>query len=283
MQIINVEKKFDNKKICDYLLYKYPNLNKNTLYKTLRKKDIRVNDNKINENVIVHSNDEIKLYIPDEILFSDNTLDIIFEDENILIINKPVGIEVTGESSLTTKCKKYINGFVKPCHRLDRNTTGLVLFAKNEKALNILLEKFKNREIDKYYKATVYGILPKKQETLESYLFKDTKKSLVYISDIPKKGYQKIITIYKVVEENAKENTSVLDIKLETGRTHQIRAHLAHIGYPIIGDGKYGINEINKKFNKKTQLLCSYKLVFNFTTDAGILNYLNSRNMSISV
>ena len=239
MQIFNVESKFNNKKICEYILYKFPNLNKNTLYKSLRKKDIRVNNIKINENIIIHTDDEIQIYITDDLLFNTiSKLNIIYEDENILVINKPSQVEVVGNNSLTTMCEKYINGFVKPCHRLDRNTTGLVLFAKNEDTLNILLEKFKNREIDKYYKATVYGIPSKKESTLEAYLFKDTKKSLVYISDTPKKGYQKIITTYKVVNENKKDNTSIFDIKLETGRTHQIRAHLAHIGYPIIGDRK---------------------------------------------
>ncbi len=153
--------------------------------------------------------------------------------------------------------------------------------AKNEKALQILLEKFKNREIDKYYTATVYGILPKKQARLEAYLFKDSKKSLVYISDIPKKGYEKIITSYKVISEDKKNNTSILDIKLETGRTHQIRAHLSHIGFPIIGDGKYGINEINKRFHQKYQMLCSYKLKFNFRNDSEILEYLNEKEFSI--
>ncbi len=151
--------------------------------------------------------------------------------------------------------------------------------AKNEKALQILLEKFKNREIDKYYTATVYGILPKKQARLEAYLFKDSKKSLVYISDIPKKGYQKIITSYKVINEDKKNNTSILDIKLETGRTHQIRAHLAHIGFPIIGDGKYGINEVNKRFHQKYQMLCSYKLKFNFSSDSGFLGYLDKKEL----
>ena len=239
MQILKVEEKFNNKKICDYILYKFPSLNKNTLYKSLRKKDIRVNDIRVSENIVINTNDEIKIYITDEFLFSNlDKLNIVFEDENILVINKPTQIEVVGNNSLTSMCKKYINGFVKPCHRLDRNTTGLVLFAKNEESLNILLSKFKNREIDKYYKATVYGIPSKKEATLESYLFKDTKKSLVYISDVPKKGYQKIITTYRVINENKKDNTSILDIKLETGRTHQIRAHLAHIGYPIIGDRK---------------------------------------------
>ena len=153
--------------------------------------------------------------------------------------------------------------------------------AKNENALQILLEKFKNREIDKYYTATVYGILPKKQARLEAYLFKDSKKSMVYISDIFKKGYQKIVTSYKVIDEDKQNNTSILDIKLETGRTHQIRAHLAHIGFPIIGDGKYGINQVNKRFNQKYQMLTSYKLNFNFSSDSGFLKYLNKKEISI--
>ena len=100
---------------------------------------------------------------------------------------------------------------------------------------------------------------------------------MVYISDVPKKGYVKIKTSFTLLEANQKENYSLLDVELHTGKTHQIRAHLAHIGLPIIGDGKYGINEVNKKFGSKTQELCSYKLKFNFTTDAGILNYLKGK------
>ena len=122
-----------------------------------------------------------------------------------------------------------------PCHRLDRNTTGLIIFAKNEKSLNILLNKFKNHEIEKHYLAVVYGIPKEKHEKLESYLFKDNKKSIVYISEEFKKGYQKIITKYTLLEKR-KDNTSILDVEIETGKTHQIRAHLAHIGLPIIGD-----------------------------------------------
>ena len=199
-----------------------------------------------------------------------------------MVVNKPAEIEVVGENSLTTElCKYYNSASIFPCHRLDRNTTGLVLFAKNEEALNILLEKFKNREIEKHYQSLVYGIPRKKEDTLTAYLFKDAKKSLVYISDVPKKGYEKIITSYKVISCNNKNNTSLLDVNLHTGKTHQIRAHLAYIGYPIIGDGKYGDREINKKFGYKYQQLCSCSLKFCFRTDAGILNYLNNKNVSI--
>ena len=139
---------------------------------------------------------------------------------------------------LIEKCKSKEGAFVKPCHRLDRNTTGLVLFAKSQESLDILLDKFKNREIEKHYNATVYGIPKEKHADLTAYLFKDAKKSLVYISDTPKKGYEKIETSYKVISSIKETNTSILDITLHTGKTHQIRAHLAHIGLPIVGDRK---------------------------------------------
>jgi len=237
MKTLVVNEKQNNKKIDKVILESFPNLSQNTLYKALRKKDIRVNDKRISENIVVFTNDIIKVFICDELLENKPTFSTIYEDDNILVVNKPVNLEVTGENSLTTYMQENYS-FIKPCHRLDRNTTGLVLFAKTQDALDILLDKFKHHEIEKHYLATVYGILPKKQNRLEAYLFKDNKKSLVYISKEPKKGYQKIITSYKVLKENKKANTSILDVNLETGRTHQIRAHLSFIGYPIIGDRK---------------------------------------------
>lgn len=285
MRKLIVNKKYDNKKLNKFIENELPNLSSSLFYKALRKKDIKINGKRINENVTVFENDEILIYIDDKFLQKNLDLDIVYEDENILIINKPAQIEVTGNESLTSIIhKKYSDcGYLPmPCHRLDRNTTGLILFAKNETSLNILLEKFKNHEIEKHYLALVYGIPKNKEMKLEAYLFKDNSKSLVYISDTPKKGYSKILTFYSLIK-SYDNNTALLDVEIETGKTHQIRAHLAHIGYPIIGDGKYGINKINKVFHEKYQKLTSYKLIFKFKNDNGILDYLKNKEIFLDI
>lgn len=283
MKEIIVNKRYHEKKLNKVILNELQNINYPTFCKLLRKKDIKVNGKRTNKDIIVYENDKIEIYLPKELEDAKVELDIVYEDENILIINKPANIEVTGAKSLTEIInKKYTNCEFKPqpCHRIDRNTTGLVVFAKNEKALEILLEKFKQHEIEKHYLALVYGIPKKKEERLEAYLFKDNKKAYVYIIDKYKKGYQKIITSYKVLEIR-EDNTALLDVEIETGRTHQIRAHLAHMGYPIIGDGKYGKNQINKQFGKKYQMLCSYKLKFKFQSESGILTYLKGKKIEL--
>ncbi len=283
MKEIIVSKKYHEKKLNKVILEELSNINYPTFCKLLRKKDIKVNGKRINKDILVYENDKIQIYLPKELEDVKIELDIVYEDENILVINKPANIEVTGTNSLTELInKQYTNCEIRPqpCHRIDRNTTGLVMFAKNEETLRILLEKFKKHEIEKHYLALVYGIPNKKEERLEAYLFKDQKKSQVYISDTFKKGYQKIITKYTILEKR-EDNTALLDVEIETGRTHQIRAHLSHIGYPIVGDGKYGKNEINKQFSKKHQMLCSYKLKFNFLTESGILSYLKGKEIEL--
>lgn len=299
MQKLIVNKKYDGKYVSTVLYDAFPKLTKNTLYKTFRQKDIKLNGIRIHEDTTVHTDDEVQIFVVDSLLYPIFKPDIIYEDDNILVVNKSAGIEVVGENSLTEQLQKNFfskdshllkehssvklanSSFIEPCHRLDRNTTGLVLFAKNAEALSILLDKFKNHEIEKHYLAKVFGIPKVEKQTMTAYLFKDNKKSMVYISDELKKGYVKIITSYQVIEKHVKENYSVLDVTLHTGKTHQIRAHLAYIGHPILGDGKYGNNQVNKKFGYKTQQLCSYSLKFNFSTDSGILNYLKDFKINL--
>ena len=248
------------------------NLSYNQIQKIFRNKDVKVNGKRVNADLQLLPGDEVVVYYREK---QKLNLEIIYQDENLVVVFKKRNIETIAENgeSLQTELSKQLNRECFAVHRLDRNTEGLVVFALNNESKNELDAAFKNRTIDKFYLALVFGNLRKKEDVLSAYLKKDAKKSLVYINDTLEKGYEKIITKYKVLKNE--NNLSLLEVKLVTGKTHQIRAHLAHIGHFIIGDEKYGDSKINKQYKKRYQCLCAYKLKFAFGTDSK-LNYLNN-------
>ncbi|MBR6033410.1 MAG: RluA family pseudouridine synthase [Clostridia bacterium] len=277
MKKLIVDNKFNNKNLHSFFANNFSGVPNSVFYKLLRKKDIRVNGVKVNQDVTLHLGDEVQVFLPD----SAPSINVVFEDDNILVVNKPLGISVADDADSLANILKQQYKYIEPCHRLDRNTLGLVLFAKNKESLEVLLEAFKNHLIEKHYVCIVIGKMPKQEDTLNAFLFKDSKKSTVYVSDVSKKGYLSIITSYRVIKYSKANNLSMLDVHLQTGRTHQIRAHLAHIGHPILGDGKYGVNEINKRFKLKYQVLCAYSLKFNFDTPC-ILDNIKGKEIAIS-
>ena len=229
-------------------------LSYSNLMKLFRNKDIKVNGKRINKDIIIDVGAVVDVYFDGEI----KAYSPVFEGSAIFVFNKPPTITSEDFEALLNKTYKGL----KLCHRLDRNTSGLLVFASEENAYNEMLLAFKNRTVDKFYLAEVYGTLAVKKARLTAYLYKDANNSEVKIYDTQVNGSVKIITEYEVVSEN--ENTSLLSVKLITGKTHQIRAHLAHIGHFIVGDGKYGVNKINKTLKQKRQNLKAYKTIFHF-------------------
>ena len=284
-----------------------PNLPQSMLYKGMRKNCVKVNGKHVKNGAVkINEGDTVTLYFKDEFfeipapdtafLKISPKLDIVYEDENILLVNKKQGMCVHADDNgssdtLIDHIKEYLyhkkeyrpseeNTFVPSlCNRIDRNTAGIVIAAKNAESLRILNQKIKDRELEKSYLCLVYGQLEQKTGRIKAYMIKDENKKQVYVYDSPKNGAKTMITDYTVLHEYP--GYSMVEAKLLTGRTHQIRASFAHIGHPLLGDGKYGTNEINKKFPFIGQALCSYKLKFTFSTDSGILNYLNNREFEL--
>lgn len=239
--------------------------------KLIRQKDVKINGERTNKDVTVAKGDEISVYTT---AYDNRAENILFEDENVLAAVKPKGI--TSEDFYDLIKKTHPTAFF--VHRLDRNTDGIMLFALTPAANDELLKGFKNRTFKKYYSARVYGTFDKKEGTLEAYLLKDEKKSEVKIFDEPKKSAVKIITRYEVLSEDGE--TSLLNVELVTGKTHQIRAHLAHVGHPLIGDGKYGYKSINDRFKEKTQSLTAYKTELGFGKESPLF-YLNGKTFTL--
>ncbi len=277
------------------------------LQKYIRIKRIKCNGARAARDQRLQEGDVLQLYINDEFfdkprednmfltLFKPN-LDIVYEDENIMLLNKRPGLVVHADetekvNTLINHIQAYLyqkrewnprweNAFTPAlCNRIDRNTGGIVIAAKNAETLRIINEKIRDREIDKRYLCITLGAPKPAKGKIECFLLKNEKKKQVFVYHKPVPGAKTAITFYKTLEKRGE--LSLVEVELQTGRTHQIRASFADLGCPLLGDGKYGIGEKNRKYSETRQALYSYKLTFDFPTDAGILNYLRGRSFQV--
>ena len=274
--------------------------------KYIRLKRIKLGGKRVDRDTRLKEGDVLQLYINDEFFDTpsqDNAyltvaapkLNIVYEDENILLVDKRPGLAVHPHDgaeygkTLIDHIQAYLyakrewrpreeNAFTPAlCNRIDRNTGGIVIAAKNAEALRILNQKIKDREIDKRYLAIVEGTPKPKEGVLRGYLFKDAVKNRVYVTDTPQSGSKSCETHYRVLQ--SRNGLSLVECELITGRTHQIRAQFAHAGHPLLGDGKYG--KLDKRYARSYQALYSYQLTFRFTMDASCLAYLDGKQFQV--
>ena len=307
MQKFTIGENDANQRLDKYLTKMFPSLPQSMMYKAIRKKDIKLNKKRCEISSRLNAGDVLELYIKDEFLETKKqskpsiysvipVLSILYEDNNILLIDKKPGISVHSDltednnEDLITQIQAYLylKGEYDPkdkssftpslCNRIDKNTGGIVIAAKNATALRTINEKIKNREISKKYLCITHGYLDKKSATMNAYHIKNSKLNRAFIFDEPQEGARKISTKYRVLKE--KNNLSLVEVDLLTGRTHQIRAHFAYIGHPLAGDTKYGTNKQNQHLNFKHQALYSYKIKFNFTSPSP-LDYLKGKEFTV--
>ena len=275
--------------------------------KYIRIKRVKLNGARAQRDTRLKVGDVLQLYINDE-FFDQPTpenaflklfkpkLDIVYEDEHILLVNKMPGMVVHADetekvNTLINHIQAYLyqkkewspyweNSFAPAlCNRIDRNTGGIVIAAKTAEALRVMNQKIRDRELEKLYLCAVLGCPTPSAGTLEGFIVKDEAKKQVSIRSKPVPGGRKAITKYRTLA--TKGNLSLVECDLITGRTHQIRAMMAHAGHPLLGDGKYGSEKVNRQYGRKHQALWSWKLTFQFTTDAGELDYLNGRSWQV--
>ena len=306
MREIRINKNDAGQRLDKYLSKRFKTMPKSLMYKYLRTKYIKLNGKKVQPDVFLNEGDVLTLYIRDEFfetkkdydfLKAGKELSIVYEDENIILIDKKVGVICHQDNrydadALNLRVLRYLyekheydpeadKSFTPAlCNRIDRNTGGIVIAAKNAEALRVMNQKIRDNELQKYYLCIVKGCPKPKHAVLTAYHFKDESNNTVTISDKPQEGYKKIITEYTVIKPSSA--LSVCEVLLHTGRTHQIRAHMAYIGHPLLGDEKYGDSKLNLRYHMKRQALYSYKLKFSFTTPAGCLNNLNGQTFEVS-
>ncbi len=308
MKSFVISKNDANQRLDKFISKSVPNLPKTLMYKYIRTKRIKVNRKKSDIAARLVEGDVVEMYINDEFFVKSETrydfsgasskIDIIYEDENLLLLDKKVGLLCHPDDkeyidNLIARVKKYLyekgeydpdkeNSFTPALvNRIDRNTGGIVIAAKNAESLKILNAQMKERNLKKTYLCVVHGVMERKSGLLEGWLVKDEQKNKVRVYTRPRDDAKEIRTKYKVIENDTKNNLSLVEVDLLTGRTHQIRAHFASIGHPLLGDGKYGTNDLNKKLGYKKQFLYSYKLAFELDENAGPLSYMNGRVFTV--
>ena len=307
MKSFVVGKNDAGKRLDKFIQKAMPTLPSSLMYRYIRTKHIKVNRKKAEISTKLSEGDIVDAWISDEFftevkpryefLSAPTNLDIVYEDENIILVDKKQGVLVHPDDkefrdTLIGRIQHYLydKGEYKPeeensfapalANRIDRGTGGIVIAAKNAEALRILCDKIKEREIDKQYLAVIHGIPAKKEATLEGFLEKNENKNKVYLKSSRDGDALSIKTRYRVL--SSKNNLSLIEVDLLTGRTHQIRAHMASIGHPLLGDGKYGKLAADKKLGFTRQALYSYKLTFSFSSDGGLLQYLNGKTFKVN-
>ncbi len=303
MKTIIINENDSDQRLDKFLTKKFKSMPTSLLYKYLRTKRIKVNEKKEKGSYILQKGDLLTMFISEEFFGKvDNQsylktlkpkIDVVFEDENVLVIDKPAGLIVHSDineeyNTLINHITAYLynkgdydpereNSFAPAlCNRIDRNTRGLVIAAKNSTALKSLNEIFRKRELSRYYIAAVHGTLPKTDGRIDNYLVKDKDKNKVYVKSSREDSlHRRSITNYRVIGYNKKQNLSLLSLELVTGRTHQIRVHMAHIGNPLLGDAKYSMSKKDKELGFSHQALCAYSIRFELKDKDGPLYYLN--------
>lgn len=307
MRILTVTGNDAGQRLDKFLQKAVKGLPLSLMYKYIRLKKIKVNRARAEQSYMLQPGDTVQLFIRDE--FFDGSgrdlsalasikpkLEIVYEDDHIILCNKRPGVlvhedEEGGENTLIQHICAYLyqKGEYDPekeqsfapalCNRIDRNTGGIVIAAKDAESLRCMNEKIRLDQVAKFYLCAVHGRMPRESDRLTGTLRKDSRNNIVQVSDKKLPGGKEIITEYRVL--SYKNGISMLEIHLVTGRTHQIRAHMAYIGHPLVGDGKYGVNREDREKGYKYQALYAWRLRFDFEDGSGPLGYLAGREFFV--